>query len=127
MMLFVSCGIPMFDFAGRGSLNKNIYYDVASNQIVSKYKDTISSITLWKYTDQYKWNSGSDSDYFAEEIPPPGTTSFTIPKLKDSIAYYDFEVAINFKNDHWRMMYHLNIDREKVKMKQKIYSRFTSH
>ena len=129
MIFFVSCGLPMFDIPGKGSLNKHVYYDVASNQVISKYNDSISSIILWKYTDQYKWNSGDDNDstFSAEEIPAPATNTFTIPKLKDSIAYYDFEVAINFKNDHWRMIYHLNIDREKVKKKQKIYSRFTSH
>ena len=120
ILIFPSCGIPLLDFAGRGSLYKKIYYDVTSNQIISNKEGTISSMMLWKFA--------NDSTYTREElIPLPFKKSFTIPKLRDSIAFYDFEVSIHFENDHWRMMYHLNIDKELVKKKPKIYSRFTSH
>ncbi len=39
----------MFDLTGSGSLDKKIYYGVATNKIINTYKAAISSMYFWKH------------------------------------------------------------------------------
>jgi hypothetical protein len=120
-IILAGCGaIPMLDFAGKGSLDKKIYYDVNTSTIISTYKSPINSFYLWK--------SKNDSTYSTEKvILEEPATALTIPGLKDSLSFYDFQISLHLLDDHWRMMHHLDLTKELVEKKQKIYSRFTSH
>ena len=112
--------LPMLDFAGKGSRDRNMYYEVNTNRIISKYKDPVDHIYIWKYRD--------DSLIRADRLFfDSSTRQLQIPQLKDSIAFYSFQVSVHLENDHWRMMRHLDINKELVEKKEKIYSRFTSH
>jgi hypothetical protein len=119
LLLFAGCG-SMFDITGRGSKDRKIYYDVKTNEIISTYKAPISSMYIWKRK--------KDNSYLADrlEFDQP-LTEIKLPILKDSIAFYNFEISLHLQDDHWRMMYHIDITRELVEKKKKIYSRFTSH
>lgn len=119
MMLLTGCG-SMFDFTGRGTIDRKIYYDVKTNMIINTYSTPINSFYLRKYK--------NDSTYFTEvvELDKP-LYKFSLPILRDSLAYYDFGLSIHMLHDHWRMMHHLDITKEGVVNKEKIFSRFTSH
>ncbi len=118
-LLLTAC-IPMLDFAGKGSRDRNIYYDVKANEIINTYKTPINSIYIWKYQ-----GDSSRGTVHIEFVEPVSTLK--LPLLQDSINFYDFEVSIHLKDDHWRMMHHIGITKKLVEKKQKIYSRFTSH
>lgn len=120
LLLFCAgCG-SMFDFSGRGSKDKSIYYDVASNSIISKYKNPVTSIYTWKH------KKDSTRSYERREFDEP-LKVIIIPELKDSIAYYDYQISLHLQDEHWRMMFHIDITQQLVQKKKRIYSRFTSH
>jgi hypothetical protein len=120
LVLLTGCSaIPMLDFAGKGSQDRDLYYDVASNRIISKYKDPVDDISVWKYK--------GDSLVRMDRLVVDNSRELVIPQLKDSLAFYSFQVSVHLENDHWRMMRHLDISKELVLKKEKIYSRFTSH
>ena len=119
MLLLEGCG-SMFDIAGKGSKDKKIFYDVATNRIISNYKSPISSFYTWKHKkDSTRWYERTAMD--------TATNIIVIPELKDSIAYYGYQISLHLQDDHWRMMYHIDITQALVQKKKKIYSRFTSH
>jgi hypothetical protein len=110
----------MFDFTGKGSLDTKIYFDVVKNEIVSNYRAPISSIYFWKYK--------NDSTYTMERVVfDTPAVSLTLPNLKDSLDFYDFQVSVHLQDDHWRMMHHITITKQLAEKKKRIYSRFTSH
>lgn len=119
LYLLAGCG-SMFDVTGRGSLDRSIYYDVATNQVINTNKTSINSIYFSKLK--------NDSVYTRERISlDEPTDTLLIPVIKDSIAFYSFSVSIHLSGDHWRMQQHLDITPELVQKKRRIYSRFTSH
>jgi len=117
--LLTGCG-TMFDISGKGSLDKKIYYDVQTNQVINTYPTSINSI----YFSRSKNDSTFKMDRIVLDEP---TDTLLIPVLKDSIAFYDFHISVYLSGDHWRMQHHLDISEALVRKKRKIYSRFTSH
>jgi len=119
LILLTGCG-TMFDIYGRGSKDRKIYYDVQTNTIINTYKTPISSIYIWKRK--------KDNSYTADRIVfDQPTNNIQLRVLKDSLSFYNFELSLHLQDDHWRMMYHIDITRDLVEKKKKIYSRFTSH
>jgi len=120
LLLLCSCGLPMFDVAGKGTKDRTIYYNIATNEIISNYKNPMTSVYVWKN----KNDSSRGSEKIVFDTP---TYKIILPILKDSVALYDLSVYIQLKGDHWRETYHIDVTKKLVAKKGKIYSRYTSH
>jgi len=119
MLLLTGCG-SMFDASGRGSRDRKIYYDVRTNEIINTYRAPINSMYIWKYIGDS--SRGVQRIEFADPV-----SKLKMPMLQDSIGVYHFKISIHLKDDHWRMMHHIDVTKKLVEKKQKIYSRVTSH
>ncbi|MGG9962780.1 hypothetical protein [Ferruginibacter sp. SUN106] len=118
-LLLTSCG-SMFDVTGRGAKDKKVFYDVKSNAVTCTYKKPMSSV----YIRQRK----NDSTLTYVEIRLDTPVNFiTLPLPKDSIALYNSYIWIHLQDDHWRSIFHIDITKELLQKKQKIWSRFTDH
>lgn len=121
VLLLLLCGcIPMLDSKGTGSLDRSIYYNVKTNELINTYKTPINSIYFRKHK--------GDFTYAMEKIVfDEPTDTLILPILRDSVAFYDFRISVHLQDDHWRMQHHLDITQLPVQKKAKIFSRLTSH
>lgn len=124
LSLSLSGCIPMLDFRGKGSRMGCLYLDVASMTIFYKCgNDGLESLSVWCH------KSKVDSAYdriFSTQFDEP-VKEYRLPFHKDSIMQRDLEIKIHLPGDHWRMVRHISIQPNDLKMRKKILAFFTSH
>ncbi len=118
--LCYGCG-GLLDIAGKGTVDKSVYYDVAKNEIVST-NDTVLIKSLW-----FDQVIADNSVFFTRIVLPNASQTVEVPLVKDSVAYCDFIISVNLTGSHWREQNHITITKQLVAKKKKIYSRYTSH
>lgn len=119
-----SCGIPFFDFSGKGAKTKCLKLstdDLTLDCNCSNQK--IKTIIIYSHKDSNDFLGTKISD----TILNPAINSITLPIIKDSANNRFLEIELHLTNSHHRESYYIRTKPGDFSKKQNIYSRYYSH